>query len=522
MSIKGKVLTTIILSLLLIVATIVIASMVSFQKEKSALQDVAATSARIAVRGSIDALRKGNMNAFSTILREIAREKKVKEFSLTDSSGKVLYSSDRGLVGKSYKELVSVAGTGQVNRIAGDSFISIIPVKTSTYCIRCHSNWQVGKVNSYFVVKYDASSLVALSRIRLTQVGIVVAVGILMMLLSAVVLNTTVGRSLEEFSRGVKEIVSGNFSFRFREGSDEMGQLGRMLNELVENLAGQILDVSRTAEKVASTTKDVTGSAETIERMAQDQLTQSQEISHATEEIAVAAEDIAVRTEEVKNAVEDMYQVVEEGKRIVEEVSEGMGKLIGTIEEVAETTSKLGKSSEEIGEIVSVISDITGQTNLLALNAAIEAARAGEHGRGFAVVADEVRKLAERTQRSTEDIRRIIENIQTEIGQSTQVISKGVEEAKEGRKVVEEIKSFFNKLREDVEKITEQMSQVAAAIEEQSSITKEMVDRTGRISDAAQKNLEEVARMKQLSMELSAIVVQLQDVVERIKRAFGG
>ena len=163
----------------------------------------------------------------------------------------------------------------------------------------------------------------------------------------------------------------------------------------------------------------------------------------------------------------------------------GMNKIAEVVTEAASTVQELGNSSEKIGEIVQVIDDIADQTNLLALNAAIEAARAGEQGRGFAVVADEVRKLAERTTKATKEIASMIKQIQKETIGAVQSMEKGTVEVSKGKELVEKAGVSLNQIISSSQEVVDNVSQVAAASEEQSATSEQISKNIEAISSVA-------------------------------------
>ncbi|MDP1994836.1 MAG: methyl-accepting chemotaxis protein, partial [Ignavibacteria bacterium] len=204
--------------------------------------------------------------------------------------------------------------------------------------------------------------------------------------------------------------------------------------------------------------------------------------------------------------------IAKEGGKVVNETIAGMNRISEVVRKSAETVNELGKGSDQIGEIVQVINDIADQTNLLALNAAIEAARAGEQGRGFAVVADEVRKLAERTTKATKEIAVMIKQIQKDTGGAVESMNKGTEEVEKGKVLADKAGASLKEIIIGVEEVVDMSTQVAAASEEQSSAAEQISKNIEAISSVTHQSAAGVQQIARAAEDLNRLTVNLQEL----------
>ena len=216
-------------------------------------------------------------------------------------------------------------------------------------------------------------------------------------------------------------------------------------------------------------------------------------------------------TEASKNA----GKVAKEGGKVVDETINGMNRIAEVVQQSAKTVEELGNSSDQIGEIVQVIEDIADQTNLLALNAAIEAARAGEQGRGFAVVADEVRKLAERTTKATKEIASMIKQIQYETKGAVSSMRQGTEEVKNGKLFAAKAGESLKEIIEGADHVVDIISQVAAASEEQSSAAEQISKNIESISRVTSESANGIHQIASSAEDLNRLTNNLQQLVNR-------
>lgn len=326
---------------------------------------------------------------------------------------------------------------------------------------------------------------------------------------------------------------------------DEVGKLGIAFNNLVTSFRSLIEQVKIAGEQVAASSEELSASAqqsvrateqamgsyEQIAATAEVQTQHTQESVRVMEEMSIAIQRIADTSNAVAEASAEAADNAQQGNIQIQQAVSQIDSLSMDVNNAAELVQKLGARSEAIGKIVDVITGIASQTNLLALNAAIEAARAGEQGRGFAVVADEVRKLAEQSEESAREIARLIGEIQQETTQVVSVMLAGTEEAKRGATAVQEAGETFERIVvsskdvaaqiQEVSAATEQMSasvqQVASGMDEMNRVSEEAAVHTQSVSAGAEEQLAAMQEIARSSNKLNELARELQGSISQFK-----
>ncbi len=363
------------------------------------------------------------------------------------------------------------------------------------------------------------SALISASADRTVWLGLLVmlASGLLIGLLSLWLVSRNLIEPIRNLIDYVTRLSRGQLAERVvSERRDELGNLAAAANTLRDFLADTFTRLQRSAGDLDSASGELNAIATTMAGGTSEQFNRTDQVATAMNEMSATAQEVARHAADAARAADDADQSAQQGEKVMQTTIHSITQMRGEIANTATVIRRLETDSGRIGKVLEVIRGIAEQTNLLALNAAIEAARAGEAGRGFAVVADEVRNLAQRTAESIIEINQIIQNVQTGAVDAAQAIESGQARSDESVEQVTQAGAMLERITLAVEAIRDMNRQIATAAEEQTSVAEDISRNLTEITAIASTNLDNVQRTESASQNLHGLSGQLNEVTARL------
>ncbi|MFJ3390082.1 MULTISPECIES: methyl-accepting chemotaxis protein [unclassified Lysinibacillus] len=403
-----------------------------------------------------------------------------------------------------------------------------------------------GKLIALLGIDYSADYINTIIKTSVIKQIVIAVIGILLLLVLLYIIIDRLLKPLKKVVNAANQVANGELiNVDLEITKDEIGNLSKSIKTMVSNLQHIILNIRNTSDNVSSAANQLTvNAAETYNSsttIAQDmgQITQNAEASMVmTEETAAAMEETATGIQQIADSANtaaessiSASQASERGNHVVQQVIAQMELINDSVEQIGTTINGLHINTKKISDIVNLITAIADQTNLLALNAAIEAARAGEHGKGFAVVADEVRRLAEQSSQSATEIYNLISTIQADSNASITVMEKGKEDVKAGMEFTNEVGEIFKEILTSSEQVASQIREISAASQQISASSEEVAasvnnikqsaeqssEFSANVSNATQEQLTTMQEVKEASSSLGKTAEELQVLVAKFK-----
>jgi len=333
-------------------------------------------------------------------------------------------------------------------------------------------------------------------------------------------LGKNISRPIQTASLAMDDIAEGEGDLTKRleeKGKDEVSSLSMAFNHFAEKVRVMVGHVAGSTSQLAAAAEEMSSITQETTQGVQRQQAETEQVATAMNEMTATVQEVARHASEAADAAKSANEEAANGNTIVERVVQAINGLATEIEHASGVIGKLENDAENIGSVLDVIRGIAEQTNLLALNAAIEAARAGEQGRGFAVVADEVRTLASRTQQSTEEIQQMIEKLQAGSVEAVKVMQSSTEKAQESVTQAADAGASLDNINQAVKTITDMNIQIASAASEQGSVAEEINRNIVNINEVVKQTAEGASQTSHASNDLARLSSELQSLVHQFK-----
>ena len=466
-----------------------------------------------------NAMMADDMKKVDAYIKEVIARKRAGVFSVYNEKGEERGSGAKGdaLVAEVLRSNKPSISEGLKN--GAHFFETILPLPNEARCQSCHDK----ETKMLGALKLETSIEQGYAASRKATFWLLVA-GVVALAASficlMIVLRVTVTQKLNDFVVKVTDLARGEGDLTRQiivKSNDEFGLLAEEINSLVDKIRRIISQIAETSEQVSSSAAQLQSNAEQMATGAEQVAAQAETVATAGEEMSATSGDIARNCQMASEGSQLASAAAVSGARVVDETIKVMDSIAQRVKSSAISVESLGSRSDQIGEIVGTIEDIADQTNLLALNAAIEAARAGEQGRGFAVVADEVRALAERTTRATREIGEMIKSIQKETKCAVTAMEEGVNEVAKGSEKAADSGRALEQILQQINDVNTQIHQVATAAEEQTATTSEISNNMQQITEVVAQTSRGAHESASAAHRLSALADDLRRIVGQFK-----
>jgi methyl-accepting chemotaxis protein len=406
----------------------------------------------------------------------------------------------------------------------GDVLHGIVPYTEShnfrgTDCLMCH-NVPVGYHNGASVIDLDISDNNAqLRRLVWILVAVVIGAQVIFWIVINFILRKFVSEPAGRMRKAITEISSsGDFTRRVTvNSSDELGQTARSFNDLVGNLQNAFRDIHDGIEKVAQSSHMLSESSHQVATSSTHQSAAASSMAATVEQVTVSIGEVSQGAAQALQLSQNSEQLSIHGGEIIHRAVDEIQSIAGTVRQTSTAIENLGEQSNRISSIVKVIKEIADQTNLLALNAAIEAARAGEQGRGFAVVADEVRKLAERTTNATEEVSQMIDTIQQASQSAIEGMNRTVTQVDDGVSLAQQAGEAINQIKSESNQVHHTIEDISSALSEQNTASNEIAHQIEKVAQMTEENSAAAEQTADAADHLEQLAEDMRTTVNRFK-----